>query len=171
MPPSWRTKNKENSKNSVFWDVKPYGSCKNPRFGEHPNDGGDTFFRNVGSYNSHTTSHARRRHSSESPPWKPQILHGKNFFLPRLNLVTEDWNIIFNGNTGNHGRWEPLMYWYLQAVHDAYWNDRTIAWYRRNTLDLYSEGPRFGSTFGHRIICFRILDIFSVSEGNCWDFF
>jgi hypothetical protein len=29
-----------------------------------PNDGGDTFLRNVGSYNSHTASHPRRWHDS-----------------------------------------------------------------------------------------------------------
>jgi hypothetical protein len=28
----------------------------------HPDDGGDTFLRNVGSYNSHTKSHPRRLH-------------------------------------------------------------------------------------------------------------
>jgi hypothetical protein len=30
-------------KNTVFWDVTPYGSCKNT------DDGGDTFHPNVGS--------------------------------------------------------------------------------------------------------------------------
>jgi hypothetical protein len=32
----------------------------------HPNDGWDTFLRNVGSYKSHTASHPRRRYSSET---------------------------------------------------------------------------------------------------------
>jgi hypothetical protein len=30
----------------------------------HPDDGSDTFLRNVGSYKSHTVSHPRRRYSS-----------------------------------------------------------------------------------------------------------
>jgi hypothetical protein len=30
----------------------------------HPDDGGDMFLRNVGSYKSHTASHSRRRYSS-----------------------------------------------------------------------------------------------------------
>jgi hypothetical protein len=72
-------------KNAVFWDVTPYGSCKNRLFGGtyrlhhqgdkyffkacfgcwllltlflarrfyHPDDGGDKFLRNVGSYKGH----------------------------------------------------------------------------------------------------------------------
>jgi hypothetical protein len=30
----------------------------------HPDDEGDTFFRNIGSYKNHTASHPRRQHSS-----------------------------------------------------------------------------------------------------------
>jgi hypothetical protein len=56
-------------KNAVFWDVTPCGSCKIQRFGVmhrryhregtpadsfHPDDGGDAFLRNVGSYKSQT---------------------------------------------------------------------------------------------------------------------
>jgi hypothetical protein len=37
-------------KNGVFWDVAPYGCCKNRRFG--------------GTYNSHTAQHPRRLYSS-----------------------------------------------------------------------------------------------------------
>jgi hypothetical protein len=66
-------------KNAVFWEVTPCGPCKNRRFGEaytiaflpsvfpllviandvpsfdscRPDDGGDTFFRNVRSSKSH----------------------------------------------------------------------------------------------------------------------
>jgi hypothetical protein len=70
-------------KNVVFWDVAPCGSCRNRCFGgkyrlynqgeenqqrsvlrllvtanvvrSHPDNGGDTFLRNVGSYRTHTT--------------------------------------------------------------------------------------------------------------------
>jgi hypothetical protein len=38
-------------------------------------DGGDSFIRNVRLHNIYTAPHPRRRHSSYSPPWKPQILH------------------------------------------------------------------------------------------------
>jgi hypothetical protein len=60
-------------KNAVFLDVKPCGSCEDRGFGgTHllvatyflPDDGGDTFLRNVGSYKSHMASHTRREHSS-----------------------------------------------------------------------------------------------------------
>jgi hypothetical protein len=44
----------------------------------HPDDGGVTFLRNVGSYNNHTGSHPRRRHSSGSSPQNPHILHSIN---------------------------------------------------------------------------------------------
>jgi hypothetical protein len=73
-----RTKTKKQyleMKSSIFCDVTPRGSCKNRRFGCeyrlhhqgdknrrattvlladscHPDDGGDTYLRNVGSYNS-----------------------------------------------------------------------------------------------------------------------
>jgi hypothetical protein len=32
----------------------------------HPDDGGDTFLRNAGSYKSHAASHPRRRNSSDT---------------------------------------------------------------------------------------------------------
>jgi hypothetical protein len=44
----------------------------------YPEDGGDTFLRNVGSHNIYTLPHPSRRHSSESPPWKPQIVQRCN---------------------------------------------------------------------------------------------
>jgi hypothetical protein len=40
-----------------------------------PEDGGDTFLRNVGSHKIYTAPHPRRQHSSQSLLWKPQILH------------------------------------------------------------------------------------------------
>jgi hypothetical protein len=75
---------------NVFWNVSQCGSCRNGRFGGayrlhllrsvleslaianvfwfidcfHPEDGGDTFLQNVGSYENHTATHPRRRHSS-----------------------------------------------------------------------------------------------------------
>jgi hypothetical protein len=83
-------------KDAVFWDVAPFRSCVNRRFGGtyrfhlqgrkirergtsvsrwlQSADGGDTFFRNVGSHKIYTAPHPRRRYSSYSPPWKPQIL-------------------------------------------------------------------------------------------------
>jgi hypothetical protein len=45
-------------------------------------DGGDKFLRNVDSYKIYTTPHPRRWHSSQSPLWKPQILHQFFFFVP-----------------------------------------------------------------------------------------
>jgi hypothetical protein len=52
----------------IFWEMTPCGSYKNRRFGGsyrllallHPEDGGDTILRNVGSYKSHTASSPRR---------------------------------------------------------------------------------------------------------------
>jgi hypothetical protein len=40
----------------------------------HPDDGRDTFLRNVSSYKIHTASHPRQRHSSQSRQWKHQLL-------------------------------------------------------------------------------------------------
>jgi hypothetical protein len=37
------------------------------------------FLWNVSSYKSHKVSHSRRQHSSQSPPWNPQILHALNY--------------------------------------------------------------------------------------------
>jgi hypothetical protein len=80
-------------KNAVFWDVAPCRSCVNRRFGgifrlhlegkkirergtsvkmwlqttrgfSYPEDGGETFFRNVGSHRIYTVPHGRRLHSS-----------------------------------------------------------------------------------------------------------
>jgi hypothetical protein len=72
-------------RNAVFWNVTPYGTCKNRCFGErylvhHQGEcevgttlaitrnwstlrRGDTFLHNVGSNKSHTASHPRSRHS------------------------------------------------------------------------------------------------------------
>jgi hypothetical protein len=62
----------------IFWEMTSCGSYKNRRFYEslpvqelttslcnllalvHPEDGGDTILRNVGSYKSHTVSSPRR---------------------------------------------------------------------------------------------------------------
>jgi hypothetical protein len=81
------TKTNFHIKNAVFWDVIPCGSCRNRRFGGtyrfhhqgernrrarnvrsnlHPQDGGDSFLRNFGSYNSYMASHPRRRHPSQA---------------------------------------------------------------------------------------------------------
>jgi hypothetical protein len=56
----------------------------------YPEDGGDTFLRNVGSHKMYTAPHPRRRNSSYLPPWKSQNLHvwncwwntWKNPFVP-----------------------------------------------------------------------------------------
>jgi hypothetical protein len=88
--------NLTNSKNGVSWNVTQCGSGKNRDFWRmyclhhqnerirqlgttlavivEPDVGEDMFFLNVCSYKSHTTSHPVRKHSSYSPPWKPQIL-------------------------------------------------------------------------------------------------
>jgi hypothetical protein len=42
----------------------------------YPEDGGDTFLRNVSSHKIYTAPYPRKRHSSYSPLWKRQILHG-----------------------------------------------------------------------------------------------
>jgi hypothetical protein len=53
------------TKNAVFWDVAPYRSCVNRRFGgTYPEDGGDTFLRDIGSHKIYTAPHPRRRHSA-----------------------------------------------------------------------------------------------------------
>jgi hypothetical protein len=69
-------------KSAVLWDITPCDSCTNrrsclcsvlrllvtaniaPSSLIHPDDGYDTFLRNVGSYKSHTSSHLMRWHSS-----------------------------------------------------------------------------------------------------------
>jgi hypothetical protein len=67
-------------KNAVFWDVAPCVSCKTDvseecdaaifrvdrisALGTDPEDGGNTFLRNVGSNNTHTAPHPRGRHNS-----------------------------------------------------------------------------------------------------------
>jgi hypothetical protein len=68
-------------KNAFSWDVTPCGSCENRHFGIkycphyqwlvtvnvysfRPDDGSDTFLRNVGSNKIHTAPHPRRRHCS-----------------------------------------------------------------------------------------------------------
>jgi hypothetical protein len=43
-------------------------------------DGGDMFLRNVGSNKIYMAPHPRRRHSSQSPSWKPQILRPPSCF-------------------------------------------------------------------------------------------
>jgi hypothetical protein len=58
--------------------------------------GDDTFLLNVRSYKSHAPSHSRRRHSSESQPWKPQILHSIN----RLGSVVETYCVPCEVRTG-----------------------------------------------------------------------
>jgi hypothetical protein len=40
----------------------------------YPEYGGDKLLRNIGSHKIYTAPHLRRRYSSWSPPWKPQIL-------------------------------------------------------------------------------------------------
>jgi hypothetical protein len=77
-------------KNAVFWDVAPCRSYVNRRFGGtyrlhlhgrkivnrkffYPEDGGDTFLRNVVSHKIYTAPHPRRRHSSS------------NILIPRPN--------------------------------------------------------------------------------------
>jgi hypothetical protein len=67
-------------KETIEWDIRDYLADY-----FNPDDGGDTFLRNFGSYKKHTVSHPRRRHCSQSPPWKPQILHSIN----RLGSVAE----------------------------------------------------------------------------------
>jgi hypothetical protein len=50
-------------KNTVFWDV----------MSPDPDDGGDTFLRNVGSYKRYTAYHPRRRYSSRSTSIFPNV--------------------------------------------------------------------------------------------------
>jgi hypothetical protein len=74
-------------KTAVFWDVARCRSCVNRSFGGtyrlhlqttatrlrwflacgffYPEDGGDTFFRNMGSQKIYTAQRHRKRHSSE----------------------------------------------------------------------------------------------------------
>jgi hypothetical protein len=47
-------------------------------------DGGDKFLRNVGSHKIYTAPHPRRRHSSYSPLWNPQILHSMCTLFPNF---------------------------------------------------------------------------------------
>jgi hypothetical protein len=65
-------------KNPVFWDVCRLLATYLCRFLAcgffYPEDGGDTFLRNVGSHKIYTAPHPRRRHSSYSLLWNPQIL-------------------------------------------------------------------------------------------------
>jgi hypothetical protein len=81
-----------NLKKAVFWDVRQCSSVRIKVSKERIasiirvkgiSKLGTTLA--VGSYKVHMTSHPRRQHSSESPPWKPQILHSIN----RLASVSE----------------------------------------------------------------------------------
>jgi hypothetical protein len=48
----------------------------------HPDDGGATFIRNVGSYKSHTASHPTRRYSSaDTTIAVPDIVSCSGFYL------------------------------------------------------------------------------------------
>jgi hypothetical protein len=58
-----------------------------------PEDGGDTFLRNVGSHKIYTAPHPRRRHSSYSPQWKPQILHSKLWTVKEVKVG--GWGLIW----------------------------------------------------------------------------
>jgi hypothetical protein len=50
-----------------------------------PEDGGDTFLRNVGYHSTHyMASYPRRRYSSKPPLWKPQILQNSVWFCNYL---------------------------------------------------------------------------------------
>jgi hypothetical protein len=53
----------------------------------HPDDGVDTFLRNVGSYKSRTASDVGRWHSSYSPPRKPQMLQHETVVLLQQPVV------------------------------------------------------------------------------------
>jgi hypothetical protein len=58
-------------------------------------NGGDTFLRNVGSNESHAVPYLRRRFSSYSSPWKPQILRYEHWeewrrYVPPKRRFTQD---------------------------------------------------------------------------------
>jgi hypothetical protein len=52
-----------------------------------PEDGGDTFLRNVGYHSTHyTASYPRRRYASKPPLSKPQILHKFIYYFKVVKL-------------------------------------------------------------------------------------
>jgi hypothetical protein len=72
-------------KNAVFWDVAQCKSCVNRRVGgtyrlhlqgRKVSERGTSMSRwlQIAAHKIYTAPHPRRRHSSYSPPWKPQIL-------------------------------------------------------------------------------------------------
>jgi hypothetical protein len=75
-------------KNALFWDVTPsyiFDSC-------HPDDGGDTILRNVGSYKSHTAHHPRGRVSAQTShtchgQMRPNPLVATGFESPPLHTM------------------------------------------------------------------------------------
>jgi hypothetical protein len=87
LNPVWTLWRRQNFwKNVIFWDVAPCSSCVNQRFGgtyrlhrQGRKIGArgtsvSRWLQIVGSHKNYTASHPRRRHSSQSPLWKPQIL-------------------------------------------------------------------------------------------------
>jgi hypothetical protein len=60
-------------KNDVFWDVTPYGSCRNQYLEED-------ILQNVGSYKSHMALHPRRHHSSFIKYLSNFYLYKEDFF-------------------------------------------------------------------------------------------
>jgi hypothetical protein len=74
---------------AVFCDVMLCGwhCSKLNNSCHHDEVGGDAFLWNVGSYKSHMSSHPRRRHSSWSPQWIPQISHF-------CRIIQENWGTV-----------------------------------------------------------------------------
>jgi hypothetical protein len=107
----------------VFWDMTPRRSCKNWRFGStyhlhlqgdkiqrarnnvssnqqlvdsfHPDDGGETFLRNVGSYKSHAASHSKRDifHSHHRGNLKSYIFNIQRYYLLNTHLKLYFFNL------------------------------------------------------------------------------
>jgi hypothetical protein len=84
--------------NAVFWDVLLCRSCVAAatcsrwflaRGFFYPEDGGDTFLRNVSSHKIYTAPHLRRRHFSFLPNSSRMdiTINGKRMGMRRLSII------------------------------------------------------------------------------------
>jgi hypothetical protein len=71
----------------------------------------DTFLRNVGWNKIYTAPDPRRRHSSQSPPWRPQIL--LNILQSPLSKLERVKLLSFSYTFQNLHTWNTVNPWYI----------------------------------------------------------
>jgi hypothetical protein len=120
----------------------------------YPEDGGDTFLRNVGSTKIYTAPHLRRRHSSQSPPWKPQILCK----ILRKFILVANCHIIEEGYRGtaplsrSTDETEVTGHLYTPTTQEAGWTPKlSWTWWRRRDILVHAVNqiPNIQPTASH----------------------